>query len=256
MQFARYTLDDCAAASGVVVVIDVIRAFTTAAFAFGAGAGRILLVEGVEEALALRGRFPGAVVMGEVGGRRPPGFDLGNSPAALRSLHYAGTPFIQRTSAGTQGVVRVFSSPASPLTPALSLAQHPFGAQGRGSQKWVLAASFPVASATAALIRRLQPFQVSFVITGIFPGGLGDEDAALADYLERLLGPDPVPDSAPYLQRVRESVSGRRLFNDPADPDFSPADLDCCTDLDRFPFALPVRRENDLLIMEKENSEQ
>ena len=41
--------------------------------------------------------------------RRPPGFDLGNSPAALRPLSFAGTPFIQRTSAGTQGVVRVFS---------------------------------------------------------------------------------------------------------------------------------------------------
>jgi hypothetical protein len=72
MRFSRYTLETCSAAAGAVVVIDVIRAFTTAAFAFGAGAGRILLVDTVEEALALRQRTPGARVMGEVGGRRPP----------------------------------------------------------------------------------------------------------------------------------------------------------------------------------------
>ena len=69
--------------------------------------------------------------------------------------------------------------------------------------------------------------------------------------MQALLQPGPAPDPALYLQRVRDSLSGRKLFNDPADPDFLPADLDCCTDLDRFDFALPVHREGDLLVMEK-----
>ena len=43
-----------------VEVIDVLRAFTTAAFAFAAGVREIVLVGAVEEALALRERLPGA----------------------------------------------------------------------------------------------------------------------------------------------------------------------------------------------------
>ena len=39
---------------GVVVVIDVLRAFTTAAFAFDRGADEILLVSTVEEAFEVR----------------------------------------------------------------------------------------------------------------------------------------------------------------------------------------------------------
>jgi hypothetical protein len=56
-------------AEGIVVVIDVIRAFTVAAYAFAGGAQRLWLVRTVEEALALREREPGALLAGEIGGR-------------------------------------------------------------------------------------------------------------------------------------------------------------------------------------------
>jgi phosphosulfolactate phosphohydrolase-like enzyme len=46
---------------GVVVAIDVLRAFTTAAYAFGAGATSILLVGTVAEALDLARSIPGAL---------------------------------------------------------------------------------------------------------------------------------------------------------------------------------------------------
>ena len=60
-------VDGAHQARGVVVVIDVMRAFTTAAYAFGAGVVEIDLVATVEEALALPG-----FRMGEVGGRLIP----------------------------------------------------------------------------------------------------------------------------------------------------------------------------------------
>jgi phosphosulfolactate phosphohydrolase-like enzyme len=66
---ARWELDGV---SGVVVAIDVLRAFTTAAYAFQAGASSIWLVGAVEEALSLGRAIPGSLVMGEVHGRRPP----------------------------------------------------------------------------------------------------------------------------------------------------------------------------------------
>jgi 2-phosphosulfolactate phosphatase len=58
LEIQRATLDTCAQATGTVVVIDVLRAFTTAAYAFAAGAADITLVGATEEAFALRERNP------------------------------------------------------------------------------------------------------------------------------------------------------------------------------------------------------
>src|SRR6266699_945518 len=54
MNLYRVTLDGCHAANGLVVVVDVLRAFTTAATAFARKAEEILLVSSVEEAFELR----------------------------------------------------------------------------------------------------------------------------------------------------------------------------------------------------------
>ncbi len=69
----RWEVEDV---DGAVVVVDVIRAFTTAACAFAAGADAIYLVATVEEALAFKHRTPGALAVGEVGGHRPGGTGL------------------------------------------------------------------------------------------------------------------------------------------------------------------------------------
>ena len=53
MQIERATNETCGGATGVVVAIDVIRAFTTAAFALAAGARDIVPVGTVEQALEL-----------------------------------------------------------------------------------------------------------------------------------------------------------------------------------------------------------
>ena len=89
--------------------------------------------------------------------------------------------------------------------------------------------------------------KVRNVITGLDENGMGDEDVACADYLEALLqGHQPAPE--PFLTRVRESVIGQ-LFLNPSYPELPADDLPCCTDLDRFDFAMLVRRKNDLLVM-------
>jgi 2-phosphosulfolactate phosphatase len=224
MKFVRTSLETCGTATGTVVVIDVIRAFSTAAYAFAAGAREIVLVGSVEEALALKRQMPGALAMGEVGGLPVKEFDFGNSPVALSSLDLTGRRLIQRTSAGTQGVVR--SRQADHL----------------------LASSFCCASATARAIRKLAPGTLTFVITGLRPGGYGDEDAACADYIEAMLSGGQV-DAAPFVERVYASPTGR-IFADPAQPEFPIADLEYCTQVDRFDFAMPVRRREGLFVME------
>ena len=239
MRIEQVTLETCGQASGPVVVIDVLRAFTTAAFAFAAGAREIVLVSAVEEALALRERLPGALLMGEVGGLAVGGFDFDNSPATLVGRDLRGARLIQRTSAGTQGVVRSLRA------------------------ELLLASSFVCAGATARYLRRHAPASVTFVITGNYfasggaapPGGGypadmrgdGDEDAACADYLAELLR-GAAPEPAPFLRRVRDSPPGR-IFADPARPEFPAEDLGYCTDLDRFDFAMLVERRGGLLRM-------
>ena len=82
-------------ATGVVVVIDVMCAFTTAAYAFAAGIDEIDLVATVEEALTI----PGFQV-GEVGGQVIPGFDHNNSPSQLRGRRLSGRA-VMRTGSGS-----------------------------------------------------------------------------------------------------------------------------------------------------------
>jgi 2-phosphosulfolactate phosphatase len=204
-------------------VIDVLRAFTTAAYAFHQGVKDIFLAGTVEEALGLRERFPGSLCMGEVNGVRPPGFDFGNSPADLEGRELSGLRLIHRTTAGTQGAVRSV------------------GAQT------LLAASFVVASATARVISARQPAETCFVITGRGGAFEGDEDLSCAEFISALLrGEQPNP--APYLARVRASGAGRQFIYGPGE-DFSAADLDYASALDRFHFALHIQRENGLLVM-------
>ncbi len=95
---------DAREAEGTVIIIDVFRAFTTAAIAFENGASQITLVAEVEEALELQRRGIGDVLMGEVDGARPDGFDYGNSPFEIAEVDFTGKSIVQSTRAGTVGV--------------------------------------------------------------------------------------------------------------------------------------------------------
>jgi len=206
-----------------VVVIDVWRAFSTATYAFAAGAETITLVSTIEEALEWREKNPQLLLMGELKGLPIPGFDLGNSPPQFDSMDLSGRHLVQRTTSGTQGVVR--------------------------SQKAdiLLASSFCNVGATARYISDLAPEKVTYVITGLRPGGWGDEDAACADYLSELLK-GCNPSLADYLQRVRESPSGR-LFLDAEKIDFDYHELEYCLAINRFNFAMPVSKQDGRLII-------
>lgn len=212
---------DGAGPADAVVVIDVLRAFTTVPWLLHRGAGRVLAVASREHARTVgRTQLEGALLAGEQGGRRVPDFDLGNSPHDLRDAHLDARPVVLRTSAGTQGLVRC-----------------------RGA-RLLLAASLVTAGATARLLREQRPEEVVFVITGASLGRDGDEDRACAELIAaRLRGEDP--DVAPYLRRVREADAGR-VFTD-AGPDWAqPGDLELACEVDRFDHPLIARRADDV----------
>ena len=64
-------------AKGVAIVIDVFRAFTTAAIAFTKGAEKIIMVPEISQALELRNHNDEYLCMGELGGVKPKEFDFG-----------------------------------------------------------------------------------------------------------------------------------------------------------------------------------
>jgi 2-phosphosulfolactate phosphatase len=221
-KFHYTTLEDCHTAHGLVILIDVLRAFSTAAYAFARGAKEIILVSGVEEALTLKSQIPNAKVMGEVGGLPPEGFDFGNSPTYISAEDLSGITLIQRTGAGTQGAVRSQNA------------------------RVMLAASFVVADATVRFVKKLGVDEVTFVVTGKH-AQRGDEDLACAEYLEALLKGD-CPDAKMFLQRVFDSIDAIQHL-DQLETAFPLSDLEYCTALDKFNFAMPISREDRKLIM-------
>jgi 2-phosphosulfolactate phosphatase len=226
MKFQRMSLETCQNATGIVVVIDVLRAFSTAAYAFEAGAKSIRLVSTVEEAFLLKNQFPDALLMGEVHGLPIEDFDYGNSPTQLAQQNLAERELIQRTTAGTQGVTHSINADI------------------------LLASSFCCAKATVEYIRRLPERDITFIITGQRPNGRGTEDAACADYLEDLLT-GKEPDMEKHLQRVRDSVDAQ-IFLDESEPAFPASDLEYCLDIDKFSFAMPIEKENGVYTMKPE----
>ena len=220
MKFNYTSLETCHTATGIVLVIDVLRAFSTAAYAFSCGAKEIMLVSGVEEALALKEQTPNSKVMGEVGGLPPEGFHFGNSPTRIIEQDLTGVTLIKRTGAGTQGAVR--SKNANTM----------------------LAVSFVVAKATMEYVLRLNPQEVTFVVTG---GMDNAEDLACAEFLQKqFLG--QVVDKYEYIHRVISSRDALQHMED--HPQFPKSDLDYCTRINTFDFAMPITRKNNQLIVQ------
>lgn len=220
MEIVRTDLTRCADLEGTVVVIDVLRSFSTAAYALAAGATQIVAVASPESLPLMRRRYPGSLAVGALpGGASAPGFDIGNSPAALAAHDLSGRTVIQHTAGGMRSLIA--SKKATT----------------------VLAASLVCARATARYVLALAPSRVTLVITGLWVDRDGDEDYACADRIEAFLrGESPPPE--PYARRVRESSFGRR-FQSGTDLSLPRADLDLSAVVDCFDFAMPVERDGD-----------
>ena len=219
-------LEGARRARGVVIIVDVFRAYTTAAVALSRGARKIVLVAEVEEALALRRDGVGELCMGEVGGMRPEGFDFNNSPSQLSRADVEGKTIIQSTRAGTVGMN------------AAEGAEQLYGG------------SFAVASATAEAVGRLDPELVTIVAMGSEGRVRTDEDEQCALFLRNLLlGVTPGYDSVRALV-----LAGReaRKYGNPATPHFPSEDRDMAMTIDSHAFAIRVTRDQGLLVARKE----
>jgi 2-phosphosulfolactate phosphatase len=209
-------------ARGTVVAIDVLRAFTTAAYALGSGARALELVATPEQGLARKREDPALVLVGEVGGRPIPGFDHGNSPERMAELDLTGRTLVLRSSSGVQGALA-----------AIETCDH------------LLLGSLVTATATVRAVRALGR-EVTLLATGSPTGPDGPEDEACADLLALLLRGER-PDPERVVHAVRASPAGCQAL-DPAIDWISPADLELALAFDRFDFAIAAVQEEGRLI--------
>lgn len=207
------------AASGVAVIIDVLRACSVACYAMAAGAERIVPVADAGEALRLRDAAADRLAIGERHGRKLPGFDFGNSPTELAGADLRGRTLIHTTHAGTQG-----------LTAA------------RGAD-CVLTGALVNAAALCRHIAQLAPSEVSLVRMGVAAQARSEADDLCAELLAARLAGGRCADRDEIRRRLRRSPEAQKFF----DPQASWApeqDFAACIELDRFDFVLQLERGN------------
>jgi 2-phosphosulfolactate phosphatase len=198
-----------------VVVIDVLRAFTVAAYALAGGAVECRMAASVDEALALSARLPGSVVSAEVGGLPVDGIPISNSPTMIRDRDLHGRVVVQRTSSGTQAVV----------------------AATGGEQ--LFAGSLVVAEATARVIQGAGAELVTLVASGSDSGHL--EDEACAHYLSSLILGQPA--NLDELLAPLRATDRYRRFAAGEWPGMPATDVELALRPDVFDFAMPVTRD-------------
>jgi 2-phosphosulfolactate phosphatase len=214
------------AAVGTTVIIDVFRAFTTAAVALSRGAQRIVMVDSLDNALALRSSGVGDYCIGERDSTKPPGFDFGNSPAELERAEVAGKTLIQTTSNGTAGIN----------------AAH-------GADR-IYAGAFVTAEATVRAILRHAPAIVTLVAIGRRNGTIrADEDELCALYLRaRLEGRQPDVAAVRGLLASMPPPNPKLV----AEGAYDLKDRETAAQVDAMKLVITVRREGRLLIAESE----
>ncbi|MDG9712779.1 2-phosphosulfolactate phosphatase [Streptomyces sp. DH10] len=203
----------------VAVVVDVMRAYTVAAWAFGQGAEKIVLAESLDEALALKARHPDWMALKD--GPPAPGFDMVNSPGLLRSADLGGRTVVQKTTAGTVGALAVKRA------------------------SLVLCAGFVVAEATARFLRTRESDGVTFVVTG--EDGRADEDLACAQYIARR-ATEAETDAAGFVRRAARSRAAAELAKG-VRRGVHADDIALCLEVDRFPFAMVATLEDSLMVL-------
>lgn len=197
-----------------MVVIDVFRAFSLAAYAFAKGARTIIPVAEIDAARALKALYPDALLIGERHARPLPGFDCGNSPTELSRLELRGRTLIHTTHAGTQGLTNASQADE------------------------VITGALVNAAAVVRYIQSRKPERVTIVRMGQDARENCDEDDLCAEILTRRLRGEH-PDVTGVRERLRTAASAQKFF-DPA-CDWAPeGDFELCTQVDIFDFVLQL----------------
>jgi 2-phosphosulfolactate phosphatase len=213
--------------SDITIVIDVIRAFTVAHYAFIKGAEKIFLVGTVEEAFRLKEQFPNYLLAGEVKGLPIEGFDLDNSPVSLMSKDVMGKSMVQKTTNGVKATLHSLH------------AEHLF------------VTGFSNARTTATFIKEMVrevSSEPQIHIVASHPEG--DDDLACAEFIKGILEGSEVLIEEEVKGRIKNSVVTAKFF-DPAQPEFNPEDITYCMKEIPGAFLMKVNKNGGIPVIER-----
>ena len=205
-------------AQGTTIIIDVFRAFTTAAIAFDRGAKEIVLFADPNDALDLHRKGVGDYLMGEVSGKKPDGFHFGNSPHEISDVDMTGKTLIQSTRAGTVGV------------------------EAATNAAEVFLGSFVVAQATVDAIRKESPSLVSIIAMGDQGVVRADEDEQCGIYLRNIME-ERKPDFNAVKSLIMTGGATQKFF-DTEQPQYHPEDVTLALQAARYYFAMKINTSN------------
>lgn len=201
-------------ARGLTVIIDVFRAFSTACYTFGNGAKKIIPVGDIDIAYRLKKENPKFLLMGERGGKKPEGFDHGNSPTQIEHVDFKDKVIVQTTSAGTQGIVNAANADE------------------------IITGGFVNAQAIIDYIKKQNPKQVSLVAMGSAGVRISDEDTLCAEFIKNGIE-NKKNDFSKIIEHLRGYSVAQQFFD--SSKDWAPErDFDLCLSLNKFNFILKV----------------
>ncbi|WP_316572588.1 2-phosphosulfolactate phosphatase [Neobacillus sp. YIM B06451] len=188
--------------SDVNIVIDVVRAFTVAHYAFLRGAREIILAGTEAEAFLLKEKNPCYLLGGEVQGFPIPGFDFDNSPAKMAGADVRGRTLVQKTTNGVRAALNALGADA------------------------VFVTGFSNARTTAECVLDRWPYGSIVNIIASHPDG--DDDLACAEYIKGILHREECFSWEAVAERIRHCGPARKFF-DSSQPEFQAVDIDYCT---------------------------
>lgn len=214
-------------AQGLVVIIDVFRAFSCEPLFFHFGAKRVILEAEPSRAISIKRQQSDVILVGEVNEVPIEGSDMGNSPSEIilrGETFFRDKTVVHRTTSGATGA-----------TAALENADE------------VLLGSFLMAKAIAGYLKRKNARLVTLVAIGERAEHMAPEDEACADYLEHLITGRPY-DPIKALKEIifqptaQKFILGKKEYLPREDPIF-------CLQRDLFDFVLGIKREDDLIVV-------
>ena len=211
-----------AKAEGAVVIIDVFRAFTTAALAISRGAKKIYMVSDIDDARVLNHKVGADYCVGEVDGKKPVGFDFGNSPYEISQIELKNKSLILSTRAGVVGVNSVKSSDV------------------------IMGASLVNAASTCQWLQRQSFEKVTIVAMGWAGMVRTDEDEICAMYIRNLLENRKTDYKA--IKNIILSSSHSSKFDDVNLPWYHYQDRDIALDIDSIDCPIVISSEEDILV--------